>query len=147
MGSNDGEGFAIENESLTNTAESIGKNIEDIALDFNTFTILGGNTDWTIERPEWVILSKTDGQGPSSINISIDPQYADYGINNGSIIVYDSVSRENFGFEINYELKHADVTIDTEPHTFSVNNMKYTLFVLCGLKISVLDAEQTTKVS
>lgn len=116
------EGFAIENESLTNTAESIGKNIEDIALDFNTFTILGGNTDWTIERPEWVILSKTDGQGPSSINISIDPQYADYGINNGSIIVYDSVSRENFGFEINYELKHADVTIDTEPHTFSVNN-------------------------
>ncbi|KMT66962.1 YncE family protein [Catenovulum maritimum] len=116
------QGFSLDRPQQIYSAESVGRDLAAINLNYDEIQLIGDDSNWSINKPDWVSLSEQTGQGSATITLEINPEFANYGTNSGKIEISDSISGETASLDIHYELKHGGVTVDNQPHAFSVGS-------------------------
>jgi len=115
------EGFSAGASETQFNFQSTGRITSAITPANYQINIKGDNSDWKISSDSWISVDKSSGKGDAGVKVSINPATAKYGDNAGKITVTDSVSKRSYDFNVHYRLLHADVSVETKKHHFTVD--------------------------
>ena len=130
------QGFSANASETQFNFQSIGRVASAVTPVNYQINIVGNDSDWTISSDAWINVDKNSGKGNASVKVAINPATAKYGENTGKITVTDSVSKKSYDFNVHYRLLHADVSVETRKHHFTINQNTPTSALSSNFNIS-----------